>query len=67
MGRPCSKHCVNWKPYWIHVGKPERKTRVGRPGYRWKDNIKINLTRFGMGVVSNGLIWLGIGSSAWLL
>jgi hypothetical protein len=56
MGRACSKHCVKWKAYRIHVGKPERKTQVGRPGYRWKANIKINLRDSRLG----GFDWIRV-------
>jgi hypothetical protein len=24
------------------VGKPERKRQLGRPGFRWEDNIKMD-------------------------
>ena len=27
----------------VLVGKPERKTRLGRPRRRWEDNIKMDL------------------------
>jgi hypothetical protein len=29
--------------YQTLVGKPEQKGPLGRPRYRWKDNIKMNL------------------------
>jgi hypothetical protein len=29
------------------VGKPEEKIPIGRPGCRWVDNIKIDLTEIG--------------------
>jgi hypothetical protein len=29
--------------YKILMGKPEEKRRLGRPGYRWEDNIKMDL------------------------
>jgi hypothetical protein len=47
------------------VGKPEGKRRVGSHGFRWDDNIKMNLREDG--VVWTGLIWLRIGTSAGLL
>jgi hypothetical protein len=31
--------------YKILVGKPGRKILIGRLGYKWEDNIKINLTK----------------------
>jgi hypothetical protein len=30
--------------YKIFVRKPERKRPLGRPIYRWEDNIRMNLT-----------------------
>jgi hypothetical protein len=38
-----------WNAYRILVGKPERKTPVGRPRCRWEDNIKMDLTETGWG------------------
>jgi hypothetical protein len=34
--------------YKICVGKPERKRPLGKPGRRWKDNIKIDLREIGL-------------------
>jgi hypothetical protein len=36
--------------YRVLVGKPERKRPLGRPRFRWKDNIKIDLQEMGCGV-----------------
>ena len=45
--------------YRVLVGKPEGKRPLGRPRYRWEDNIKMNLQE----VASwTGLIWLRIGT-----
>jgi len=33
----------------ILVGKPEGKRPLGRPRYRWEDNIKLDLTEVGGG------------------
>ena len=33
----------------VLVGKPEGKRRLGIPGYRWEDNIKIDLEEVGWG------------------
>jgi hypothetical protein len=49
--------------YRILVGKPEGKRPLGRPGHRWKDNIRMDLRERGDGVVWTGLIWLRIGTS----
>jgi hypothetical protein len=35
--------------YRILVGKPERKRPLGRPAYRWVDNIKMDLREIGLG------------------
>jgi hypothetical protein len=35
--------------YRVLVGKPERKRPVGRPRYRWDDNIKMDLQEVGGG------------------
>jgi hypothetical protein len=37
--------------YKILVGKPEGERPLGRPRYRWEDNIKINLRETGLGGV----------------
>jgi hypothetical protein len=33
--------------YRVLVGRPERKRPLGRPRYRWEDNIKIDLQEVG--------------------
>jgi hypothetical protein len=33
------------------VGRPERRRPLGRPRYRWEDNIKIDLWEIGFGDV----------------
>jgi hypothetical protein len=38
------------------VGKPERKSPLGRPRYRWEDNIKTDLQEVGCG----GMGWIGL-------
>jgi len=30
--------------YKILIGKPERKRPLGTPSYRWKDNIRMDIT-----------------------
>jgi hypothetical protein len=40
--------------YRVLVGKPERKTPLGRPRRRWKDNIKMDLQEVGYG----GMDWI---------
>jgi hypothetical protein len=29
--------------YWVWVGRPEGKRPLGRPRFRWEDNIKMDL------------------------
>jgi len=47
--------------YKLLMGKPEGKRQLGRPRYRWEDNIKMDLQEVGCGVWT-GLIWLRIGT-----
>jgi hypothetical protein len=35
---------------WVLVGKPERKSPIGRPRRRWEDNIKMDLQEVGQGL-----------------
>jgi hypothetical protein len=35
--------------YSIFMGKPEGRRPLGRPKHRWKDNIKMDLTKDRMG------------------
>jgi hypothetical protein len=46
----CSMHVREEK--WIQhlVGKPERKTTLGRPRYRWEYNITMGLQGTGCGM-----------------
>jgi hypothetical protein len=43
--------------YRVLVGKPEGKRPVGRPRYRWKENIETDFQDVGLW---NGLSWLRI-------
>jgi hypothetical protein len=38
------------------VGKPEGKRPLGRPRYRWEDNIKMDLKEVGCG----GINWIDL-------
>jgi hypothetical protein len=49
------------------VKKPERKILLGRPRYRWVDNIRMNLGERWDGRVLNRLVWLRIGTGGELL
>ena len=40
--------------YRVLVGKPEGKRLLGRPRYRWEDNIKMDLQEVGCG----GMGWI---------
>jgi hypothetical protein len=51
--------------YRILVGRPERGT-LGRPRYRWEDNIKIYPQEVGWRTWT-GLIWLRIRTGGGLL
>jgi hypothetical protein len=42
--------------YRVLVGKPDRKSSLGRPRYRWEDNIKMDLQEVGCG----GMDWTGL-------
>jgi len=49
--------------YRVLVGKPEGKRPLGRPGRRWKDNIKMNLQDVGY----SGMDWIELaqGRDRW--
>jgi hypothetical protein len=49
MGGACSTN--GGEAYRLLVGKPGRKTPLGRPRCRWVDNIKIDLGKIGWGDV----------------
>jgi hypothetical protein len=36
--------------YMVLMGKPERKSSLGRPRRRWEDGIKVDLREIGWGV-----------------
>jgi len=42
--------------YTVFVGKPEGKRPLGRPRYRWEDNINMDLQEVGTGIGVHGLI-----------
>ena len=49
---------VKGSAYRVLVGKPERKRPLGRPRYRWEDNIKMDLRKWDWG---HGLDGYGAG------
>ena len=55
------------RAYRVLVGKPERKRSLGRPRFRWEDNIKIDLHGVGWWGAWTGLIWFRIGTGGGLL
>ena len=42
--------------YRVLVGKPEGRRPLGRPRYRWVDNIKMDLQEVGCGYI----VWIGL-------
>jgi hypothetical protein len=38
----------------VLIGKPEGKRQLGKPSYRWEDNIKMDLQEVGCG----GMEWI---------
>jgi hypothetical protein len=48
--RRCSSHGGGRGVYRVLVGKPEGKRPLGRPRFRWEDNIKMDLQEVGCGV-----------------
>jgi len=54
MGRACDT-------FWGSVNRP-----LGKPGYRWEDNIKMDLQEVGWEAWT-GLLWLRIGTDGKLL
>jgi hypothetical protein len=56
MGRECSTNGENRNVCRLLVGKPERKTLLGRPRRRWVNNIKMDLTEIGW----DGMDWIDL-------
>ena len=50
----------------VLVGKSEGKKPLGRPWFRWEDNIKWFFKNWD-GELWTGFIWLRIGTGGWLL
>ena len=51
----CSTYGERRGAYRVLVGKPERKSPLGKPRCRWEDNIKNRSSRSGMGKVMDGI------------
>jgi hypothetical protein len=47
MGRVCSTNGEKGNAYRILVGKPERRSPLGKPRRRWVDNSAIDLREIG--------------------
>jgi len=54
MGGACSAYGGEKRRIQGLVGKPEGNRQFGRPGSRWKDNIKMDLQEVGCG----GMDWI---------
>jgi hypothetical protein len=60
MGGACSMY-GEWRGvYRVLMGKPEGKRPLGKPRFRWEDNIKMDLQEVGCGVWT-GFNWLRRG------
>jgi len=59
MGGACSAYVGEERLYRVLVGKHERKSPLGRPRRRWKDNLKMDVGDVG---VRTGSSWLRIGT-----
>ena len=49
MGGVCSTYGTRKCAYRVLMGKPEVKRPLARFGFRWEDDIKMDLQRSGMG------------------
>jgi hypothetical protein len=56
MGRACSTNEGKRNAYRILVGKPEGRRPLGRPRYRWVDNISMDLRE----IECDGIDWIGL-------
>jgi hypothetical protein len=63
MGGACSTDGENRNAYRLLVGKPDGRRSLGRPRYRWLDNIRMDLVEVRWGVVE----WIGLaqGRDRW--
>jgi hypothetical protein len=50
----CAVHIRKMINAYISVGKPDGKRQLGRPRYRWKDNIKMDFREIGL----EGVDWI---------
>jgi hypothetical protein len=61
MGGACDVYGEERGVHRVLVGKPEGKMPLGRPRYRWKYNIMMDLQGI-EGVVGTGWSWLSLGT-----
>jgi hypothetical protein len=57
----------NRKVYKVLLGRPKGKRPLRRVRCKWEDGIRMILGEIGWGGMWNGLSWLRIGASCWLL
>jgi hypothetical protein len=60
VGRSCSTYAESRGVYRVLVGKPEGERPLGRPRYRWENNIKLNLSK----VRCDGMDWIDVAQLA---
>jgi hypothetical protein len=53
MCTSCSTNGKQRNPYRILVGKLEGTRSLGIPGYKWEDNIKMNVRKIGWGGIDS--------------
>jgi hypothetical protein len=56
VGGACIPNGEKRNAYRLLVGKPARKSPLGRPRLRWVDNIKMDVLEIGWG----GVDWIGL-------
>jgi hypothetical protein len=59
MGKACSTNGEKKNAYMILVGKPEGQRPIGRPRYRWVDNIKMDFGEIEWG----GMNWIDLAQN----
>jgi hypothetical protein len=64
MGRTCSTNGEKRNSNRILMGKPEVKRPIGRPRYKWVDNIKMDLREIGWDLAQDRDQWRVLLSTA---
>jgi hypothetical protein len=62
MGGVCSLNESGERRVRVLVGKPWGKRPLGRPRYRWEDNIKMDL----QAVECGGMDWIGLAQGRYM-